>query len=138
MGKDGKPLHYKGTHFHRVVRGLLAQGGDVTLDNGLGGESIYGDHFPDENFKIGHSKPAVVSMANEGPDTNNSHFFITFRDMPWLDGRHVVFGEVLSGFEHVHEIGTNGGDSGRVYKVMPITDSGEFNDGDALTIPLIQ
>ena len=126
IGKAGKALHYKGSVFHRVIPGFMAQGGDFTHGSGIGGESIYGEKFADENFKDTHSKPYLLSMANAGPGTNGSQFFITFVQTPWLDGRHVVFGEVIEGENVVKALEAIGSHSGKTSKVAKITDSGEL------------
>ena len=129
-GKSGKPLHYKGSAFHRIITGFMAQGGDFTLGDGRGGESIYGEKFKDENFNLKHTKPNLLSMANAGPNTNGSQFFITFAATPWLDGRHTVFGEVIEGADIVKALEAIGSSSGKTAKKAVIVDSGVLAGGE--------
>ena len=125
-GASGKPLHYKDSIFHRIIPGFMAQGGDFTMGDGRGGESIYGEKFADESFKLKHTKPYLLSMANAGPNTNGSQFFITFEKTSWLDGRHVVFGEVIEGLDVVKALEKIGSQSGRTSKTAKIANSGEL------------
>jgi peptidylprolyl isomerase len=127
IGKQGKPLHFKGSTFHRIIPNFMVQGGDFTVGNGTGGESIYGDRFDDENFVAQHSGPGLLSMANAGPNTNGSQFFITLNTTEWLNGRHVVFGKVLEGMEIVKQIEKAGSNTGKPTQTVVIADSGELN-----------
>ncbi|KAF2871497.1 peptidyl-prolyl cis-trans isomerase D [Massariosphaeria phaeospora] len=130
-GKAGKPLHYKGAVFHRVIKGFMIQGGDFTAGNGTGGESIYGEKFDDENFESLHEKPFLLSMANSGPGTNGSQFFVTTVPTPHLDNKHVVFGEVISGksiIRRIENLKTQSGD--KPWEEAAILDCGELTGDD--------
>ncbi|CAM9254106.1 unnamed protein product, partial [Ectocarpus fasciculatus] len=146
---SGRPLHYKGSRFHRVISGFMAQGGDFTHGDGTGGESIYGVKFPDENFLMKHTSPGQLSMANSGafpalsrcPGTNGSQFFITFRDTPHLDGRHVVFGQIVSGQEVLRVLESVAVDSSdRPRAAVVVADCGQLGveaaDEDHIAAPL--
>ncbi|KGM91548.1 peptidyl-prolyl cis-trans isomerase [Paracoccidioides brasiliensis Pb18] len=132
---------YKGSYFHRIIPGFMIQGGDFTRGNGTGGKSIYGDRFPDENFKLSHKGPGYLSMANAGPNTNGSQFFITTTETSFLDGRHVVFGKVVQKDKNdnkyidiLKKIEKSGSDQGRITAdITPqIVDCGEIKDETAV------
>lgn len=131
--RNEPPLHYKGNKFHRIIDGFMMQGGDTTAGNGTGGKSIYGEKFNDEGVWLPHTHKGVLSMANSGPNTNGSQFFICYGATPHLDGKHCIYGRVIHGFEICGkaEKGTKGENDKPVADVC-IVDCGELKDDDKL------
>ena len=123
-----KGFGYKGSPFHRIIPGFMCQGGDFTNRNGTGGKSIYGEKFADENFILKHAEPGLLSMANAGPNSNGSQFFITTAVTKWLDGKHVVFGKVVKGLEVLMNLEKIGSQSGGTSKLVLIDDCGEVTE----------
>ncbi|KAM0788957.1 hypothetical protein ACM66B_003031 [Microbotryomycetes sp. NB124-2] len=134
-GKMGKPLHYKGSTFHRIIKRFMCQGGDFTAGNGTGGESIYGEKFEDENFELKHDKPFLLSMANAGPNTNGSQFFITTVPTPHLDGKHCVFGRVIAGRSVVRLMEDSPTKDDKPVEDIVIADCGELAEGEPTKKP---
>jgi peptidyl-prolyl isomerase F (cyclophilin D) len=121
-----KGFGFKGSGFHRIIPGFMCQGGDITNGDGTGGRSIYGANFPDENFQLKHTGPGILSMANRGPNTNSSQFFMTTAKTDWLDGKHVVFGAVADGLSVVSAMEAVGSRSGAPSAPVKIAGCGQL------------
>merc|ERR1712060_313515 len=133
-GEKGAEYHYKGNKFHRIISKFMMQGGDTTAGNGTGGMSVYGEKFEDEGVWFPHTHKGILSMANSGPNTNGSQFFICYRDTPHLDNKHTIFGRVIHGYdicEKAEQVKTGGSDVPTL--PIEIADCGELTGDDKLT-----
>ena len=126
VGRSGAKLHYKDNKFHKIIPGFLCQAGDFIANDGSQNESVYGPKFEDENFSIAHDSRGIVSMANNGRNSNGGQFFITLRAAPWLNGKNVAFGKVVEGLDLLDKMEKAGTSSGCIRKVVRIINCGEI------------